>query len=212
MRTMLLFVSALSFAFTWFEGTNSKKKRLSVSSYQAFLRSHAGEMQVYHHHDMVKWSVRFVPKEMRILQLIDRGEIELAEELQNSTTDELELLLTVEHLASGKQEFLHVPSEVMNYDERVAYYHFEFVKQLKFVGSDLNAIQMPFKANFERTFNTSNKGVFVLFLPDFQKLQDGELQFEDRVYGGGQIRIPLPLSKWKNYPSLQKVDQLLKRN
>jgi hypothetical protein len=194
--------------FLMFGFVESDLKGVDPEDFQKFVRDHGSNFKKSLTHNEVLYSVIYLPEELKVISDFNNGFItgvEAERELKNSKV-QLTLLFQIEIPENGRQEFIKYKPDSISYEQRLKYYSFDFQKDISIKDGKGSKLKIR-TFHFEREFGLSGKGTFTLTIKKETKIEQLHIQFNDKIFGGKELEISLPLpqlpklkhtKKWKN--------------
>jgi hypothetical protein len=177
--------------------------RLNYLDYKRFYNQKTEQFTRFDNGGKLAMNLRIYPREVKVAELALQGELSDAWALQKMKGHELYFSLELECPATGMTEFLNLDSEQTTFSERVEYYHFRFLSDIK-VEFDNKPISLA-QFEFERLFNISPKGKFFGVIPINKKAKKLKISIADRIYDHDTATFEFDLHSIRKLPKLKKI-------
>ncbi len=148
-------------------------------------------------------NLKIYPRAVKVAELALQGELSDAWALQKMKGNELYFSLELQCPETGMTEFLNLDSDQTTFSERVEYYHFQFLSDIK-VELDNKPISLA-QFEFERLFNISPKGKFFGVIPIKNNSKKLRITIADKLYDHDTNLFEFDLSSIKKLPKLKKI-------
>ncbi len=151
----------------------------------------------------LQMKISIYPRTYKIAELALQGEFTEARVLQKTKGNELYFSIELSCPDAGQTEFLNLESAVMSFSERIEYYHFKFLNDIK-VEIDNKPIAIS-GFQFERLFNISPKGKFYGVIPIKKRPKKLNINIADKIYDHDSSLFEFDLSPLRKLPKLKKI-------
>ena len=152
----------------------------------------------------VSYSIKYIPKELRIIQLHKKGLISLLEAEKQLKEDKEFYDFILEININSTKNFLQNESDTLSFTERTKYFSFEFENDINVRIGDHDMININ-NYIFERNFSLSPKGIILFSIPKKEKENYFTIVLFDKVYGQEELNFRFNIKDIKSLPKLKKV-------
>lgn len=173
----------------------------NVSDYLNYLKDHSTLLQVVKNDGSVKYIITFIPRELRVIELIKNDEKELAEQFWRTSKDEMEIIIEVERENNDASHYqlgtTKSPDLAISGALRFELYFFS------------DQMKIPLHTYYQRPTNNLQNETYIVHF-DANRKEDIWLEVLSLDQGKSLLKTQLPLSIWKKTPGFKSFEYLLK--
>lgn len=182
-------------------------KKLNIENFIKFYQNNLSSFEKNETTGSLNTKIQFIPTDFTTIKLLNE-DIELAKEFQKETNHPLSFRIQLTIPEIGLKEFLQFESDTLSFEERVAYYSFNYKNDILYQW-DNEIIKPIVDFHFERLFNISPSGNFNITIPKpTKKAKRLRIMVKDRIYDNSVNSFEFEMKKIKNIPTLESIEKL----
>lgn len=204
MRTIVLKIIIVLFGFLMF--SFMEPTSVNPEAYISAFSQNKSNFRKYFSDTKLKYTLSLIPKELKLISQYKKGILDqqAVNKLLSTKSNEIDFILELELPENGNQAFLKFQSDSLDYEGRLKYYAFSFLKDIKVLNENKDEISIS-AFNFERNFGASPKATFTFSIAPNKRDKKITLQINDQVYGQSMAHFEFNIKQLRSLPRLKNA-------
>ncbi len=179
---------------------------VNPEAYISAYKQNISSFRKYFSDTKLNYMISLVPKELTLISQYKRGLLnkEAVNEILKNNSNEIDFILELELPENGNRAFLKFPSDRLDYEERLKYYAFSFLDDIKVFNENKEDLYIN-AYNFERNFGASPKATFTFSITPNKRNKKIMLQINDQVYGHSLVHFEFNMKQLQSLPRLKNA-------